>query len=472
MRMYIDGDWCEGANKMPVVEPYTGDTIDTVPDADADDVERTLAAAVRRAREMAALTAYERAQILNRAADQCAAEVETLTTLIAREVGKPIAEARGEAGRAADMLRLAAFEGSQLRGETLPLDANAATTGKLGFTLRHPCGVVVAITPFNYPSLLVLHKIGPALATGNAVILKPATNTPLTALALTRILLEDGLPPNALQCITGSGARLGPALCADPRVRNISFTGSTAVGEAIAACAGVKKLSLELGSACPMVVMPDADLDAVAKATATAGYVNAGQVCISLQRVLVHEKVYGDYLDAVKAPVEAIKVGGSLEPDTQLSAMITETEAERVGAWVDEAMADGAQLVTGGARDGAVMQPTLLADVKPEMRVFKDEVFGPAVAATPVSDIDHAIELANDSRYGLAAAIFTQDVRNAMRFAQAAESGNVHVNWTPLWRADLMPYGGVKGSGFGKEGIRYAAEEMTEMKTVVFHGLD
>jgi len=466
MRMYIDGDWCDSAQKMSVVEPYTGDTIDTVPDASTEDVEHTLAAAVRGAREMAALTAYERAQILNRAADQCAAEVETLTTLIAREVG-----------RAADMLRLAAFEGSQLRGETLPLDANAATTGKLGFTLRHPCGVVVAITPFNYPSLLVLHKIGPALATGNAVILKPATNTPLTALALTRILLEAGLPPNALQCITGSGARLGPALCADPRVRKISFTGSTAVGEAIAGCTGVKKLSLELGSACPMVVMPDADLDAVAKATATAGYVNAGQVCISLQRVLVHEKVYGDYLDAVKAPVEAIKVGGSLEPGTQLSAMITETEAERVSAWVDEAVAHGAQLVTGGARDGAVMQPTLLADVKPEMRVFKDEVFGPAVAATPVSatpvsDIDHAIELANDSRYGLAAAIFTQDVRNAMRFAQAAESGNDHVNWTPLWRADLMPYGGVKGSGFGKESIRYAAEEMTEMKTVVFHGLD
>jgi len=330
----------------------------------------------------------------------------------------------------------------------------------------------VAITPFNYPSLLVLHKIGPALATGNAVILKPATNTPLTALTLTRILLESGLPANGIQCITGSGARLGPALCADPRVRKISFTGSTAVGEAIAGVAGVKKLSLELGSACPMVVMPDADLDAVAKATAVAGYVNAGQVCISLQRVLVHEKVYGDYLDAVKTPVEEIRIGGSLEPETQLSAMISESEAARVGAWVDEAVESGARLVTGGEREGAVMQPTLLADVKPEMRVSADEVFGPAVAATPVADIEDAIRLANDSRYGLAAAIFTKDVTDAMRFAQAAESGNVHVNWTPLWRADLMPYGGVKGSGFGKEGVRYAAEEMTEMKTVVFHGLD
>jgi len=471
MRMYIDGTWTDGPKTLSVVAPYTGEEIDTVPDAGPAEIERTLAAAARGARAMAALTGYERAQILNRAADLAAEKVEALARTIALESGKPLAEARGEAGRAADMIRLAAFEGTQMRGESLPLDANAATTGKLGFTLRHPCGVVVAITPFNYPLLLVLHKIGPALATGNAVILKPARNTPLTALKLTELFLEAGLPENGLQCITGSGGTLGPALCADDRVRKISFTGSTAVGEAITRVAGVKKLSLELGSNCPMVVMPDADLEQVAAATATAGYVNAGQVCISLQRVLVHRDIYVDYLDAVKAPVQAIRVGPSLGEDTQLSAMISETEAERVGDWVEEAVGNGARLLTGGNRDGAIFEPTVVADVDPKMRVFADEVFGPAVAVTPVSDIDDAVRLANDSRYGLAAAIFTQDVTNAMRFAREAESGNVHVNWTPLWRADLMPYGGVKGSGFGKEGIRYAAEEMTELKTVVVHGL-
>ena len=471
MHMYIDGGWTEGSKTLRVVAPYAGEEIDTVPDAGPAEVERTLAAAGRGARAMAALTGYERAQILNRAADLVAGQVEELALTIAQEVGKPLAEARGEASRAADLIRLSAFEGTQMRGESLPLDANAATKGKLGFTLRHPCGVVLAITPFNYPLLLVLHKIGPALATGNAVILKPARNTPLTALKLTALFLEAGLPENGLQCITGSGSTLGPALCADARVRKISFTGSTAVGEEITRVAGVKKLSLELGSNCPMVVMPDADLDQVAAATATAGYVNAGQVCISLQRVLVHRDVYADYLDAVKAPIEAIRVGPSLGEDTQLSAMISETEAERVGDWVDEAVGSGARLVTGGQRDGAIFAPTVVADVNPQMKVFADEVFGPAVAVTPVSDIDDAIRLTNDSRYGLGAAIFTRDVTNAMRFAQEAESGNVHINWTPLWRADLMPYGGVKGSGFGKEGVRYAAEEMTELKTVVVHGL-
>jgi glyceraldehyde-3-phosphate dehydrogenase (NADP+) len=307
--------------------------------------------------------------------------------------------------------------------------------------------VVVAITPFNYPLLLVMHKVGPALAAGNAVILKPAASTPLTALKFTRILIEAGLPENALQCITGSGSTLGPMLCADDR------------------------MSLELGANSLLVVLQDADLDAVSAATALGGYVNAGQVCISTQRVLVARTVYADFLDALKPRVEAIKVGDPLHADTRLGPMISEREAQRVDDWIDDAVRNGARVVTGAQRSGALYAPTIVADVKPEMRISCDELFGPAVAVTPVDDLNQAIALANDSRYSLGAGIFTQNLDSAMRFVHEVQTGNVHVNWTPLWRADFMPYGGFKGSGIGKEGPRYAIQEMTELKTVVIHGV-
>ena len=471
MKMFVDEKWRAGARRIAVTSPWSGETLDEVPDADDAAAEAALACAARGAKVMARMTAHARYEILLRAADLCAARAEALAQTLSAETGKPITEARTEAGRGAELLRLAAFEGSQLRGETLPLDAAPNAADKFGFTLRAPCGVVVAITPFNFPLLLVLHKIAPALASGNSVILKPASATPLCALQLTEILLEAGLPGNALQCITGGGGRLGKILCSDKRVRKISFTGSTEVGEAITACAGIKKLSLELGSASPTLIMADADLEQAAAATAVGGYVNAGQVCISLQRVLVERPVYADYLDAVRAPVEGIAVGAPQDEATALSAMIAEREAARVEGWVNEAVAGGARLVTGGGRDGAVLQPTVVADVTPAMRLFRDEVFGPAVAVTPVQDFRDALRHANDSRYGLSASLFTRDITCAMRFARAVESGNVHLNWTPLWRADLMPYGGVKNSGIGREGVRYAVEEMTEIKNVVVHGV-
>jgi glyceraldehyde-3-phosphate dehydrogenase (NADP+) len=311
----------------------------------------------------------------------------------------------------------------------------------------------------------------PALAAGNAVILKPASRTPLTALLLTRLLLEAGLPANAIQCVTGSGADVGTALCADERVRKISFTGSTEVGRRIAAVAGIKRLSLELGANCPVVVLADADLDQTAAAAALGGYVNAGQVCISVQRILVDRGVYGDFLDALVPRVEAIRVGDPSSEDTQLSALISEGEARRVEATVREAVDSGAKLLTGGGRSGAVVEPTVVADVDPSSPLSRDELFGPAVAVTPVSGIEEAIALANDSSYGLGAGVFTSNVGNALRFARDVDCGSIQINWTPLWRADLMPYGGLKGSGIGKEGPRYAIEEMTELKTVVFHGI-
>lgn len=472
MKMYINREWVNGRKSSEVLSPYSGEVVDTVPDATSEQVEQCLAAAVRGASQMSQLTAYERYKILMKAADIISGRVEDFAKTVSFEEGKPLSESRGEASRMPDLLRLCAFEGSQLRGETLPVDAQAGTRGKIGLTLRVPCGVVLAISPFNYPLLLVLHKVAPALAAGNAVILKPASTTPFSSLKLTQTLLEAGLPADALQCITGSGSRLGPMLSADSRVRKISFTGSTEVGEKLAQVAGVKKLSLELGSNSPLVVLPDADLDRVAEATAIGGYVNAGQVCISTQRVLVHRQAYADFLSALKSRVEAIKVGDPFAGDTKLSAMITVAEAQRVEAWVKEAVSGGARVITGGARQGAVFAPTVVADVEPRMRIFREELFGPAVGVTPVDTVDEAISLANNSSYGLGAGIFTRDVNTAWRFAREVQCGTVQINWTSLWRADLMPYGGFKGSGIGREGPRYAIEEMTELKTVVFHGID
>jgi acyl-CoA reductase-like NAD-dependent aldehyde dehydrogenase len=468
MRMFVAGEW-RGAETEPIEQPYSGELVDRVPAATVEDVEQALTAAVAGARAMAELTAWERSEILNRAADLLAARHEDLARTISLEEGKPLAEARLEVGRSPELLRLCAFEGTQLRGETLPLDAASNGAGKFGLTLRVPCGVVVAITPFNYPLLLVVHKVGPALAAGNALVLKPAGRTPLVALKLTELLLEAGIPELGIQCITGSGPAIGPLLCADSRVRKISFTGSADAGEAITRVAGIKRVSLELGANSPLIVLADADVEQVAAATAVGGYTNAGQACISTQRVLVDRRVYGDLLEALTPKVEAIATGDPLDESTQLSAMITEQEAQRVGAWIEEAVAEGARVVTGGVRDGAVYAATVVADVEPTMRISRSELFGPAVALSPVAGIEEALALANDSDYGLSAGIYTRDVDAALAFARRAEAGNVHINGTPTWRADLMPYGGFKRSGIGKEGPRYAVAEMTEQKTIVVH---
>jgi len=465
--MYVAGEWIDRADET-VCSPFDGAPVGTVPVASAAEAERALRAAVSGAAAMRALPAPERVAILRRAADRADEEAEELAHTIAREAGKPLAEARGEAGRAGELLRLSAVEGARVHGETLALD----DPGKLGFTLRQPCGVVVAITPFNYPLLLVLHKVGPALAAGNAVILKPASQTPLTALALTRLLIGAGLPEHALQCLTGSGHELGPLLCGDSRVRKVSFTGSSAVGERIARTAGVKRLSLELGASCPTLVLRDADIDRAAEAIAAGGYVNAGQVCISVQRVLVDRAVHADLLDAVMPRVAALRAGDPLDAVTTMGPLISAGEAERVEASLRAAADRGARVLLGGERDGTLMSAAVVDDVASGDPLSQEELFGPAIAVTVVDDVQDAIRVANDSRYGLGAGVFTRDIRAAMRFVREVDCGALHINWTPLWRADAMPYGGLKESGLGKEGPRYAVQEMTELKTVVFHDLD
>ncbi|HEY4309410.1 MAG TPA: aldehyde dehydrogenase family protein [Pirellulales bacterium] len=469
MKMFLAGRWLDKAQQSQVKNPFDGSVIDTVPKADAADVEAALAGAVNGAADMRGTTGYQRYEILHRASEIMRTRADELGRLISQEEGKTLAEGRGEALRAVETMELSAEEAKRISGELLPLDGASGGAGKLGFTLRVPCGVVVAISPFNFPLNLVCHKVGPALAAGNAVVCKPASDTPLSALKLTEILLEAGLPPSGIACLTGAGGEIGGALARDPRVRKISFTGSRDVGEKLCQTAGLKRVTMELGSNSPLIVMHDADLAKVARATVTTGYGNAGQVCISTQRVIVMDKVYDQFLDVLQPQVAALRIGDQLDPQTQMGPMIRESDAQRVEQWIVDAAAGGARVLAGGKRQGSLVEPTLVADVRPDMRISCDELFGPAVAVTRAANIDEAIRLANDTNYGLSAGIFTQNIDWAIRFAREVESGNLHINWGPGWRADLMPYGGLKESGMGKEGPKYAIAEMTELKTVVIH---
>jgi acyl-CoA reductase-like NAD-dependent aldehyde dehydrogenase len=473
VKLLIGGQWVEAVSgrQDEVTSPFDGSVVGSVSLAGLEDVDTALAAATEGARVWRRTPAHQRMRILLQAAALADERAEAIAQTISAEAGKAITEARGEASRSGELIRLAAFEGTQLYGDSLPLDANKGTGfDKIGFTVRQPVGVVVAITPFNYPALLVLHKVAPALAAGNAVVLKPARTTPLTALALAACFVDAGLPEGVLSVLTGAGGELGDALVSDPRVNKISFTGSTGIGTRITQLAGVKKLSLELGASCPVVVLPDADIDAAAAAVALGGFVNAGQVCISVQRVITHPKISGDFLDALVPRVQKISTGNPGSTDTGMGTLITQQEAERVERSIRTAVDSGATLLTGGDRDGAIISPAVVSGVDPSSPFSQDELFGPAVAVSTAEDWQSAIAQANGTAYGLGAGIFTSDVSGAVRAIREIDAGTIHINWTPLWRADLMPYGGLKGSGIGKEGPRSAVAEMTDVKTVILHG--
>jgi glyceraldehyde-3-phosphate dehydrogenase (NADP+) len=470
MRMFVAAEWQDRTAVSNVTNPFNGEVIDTVPRGTAADVDAALATLQDGAKLMRRMPSAERCRILRTAVERIRQRAEEFARTITLEEGKILAESRLEVSRGCETLEVSAEEAKRITGEVLPLDAAPGGVGKLGFTLRVPCGIVAAITPFNFPLNLVTHKVGPAIAAGNAVLIKPAGDTPLTALKLVEVLLEAGLPPQAIACITGSGSELGTAICTDKRVRKISFTGSYDVGAAICRMAGVKRVTMELGSNSPVIVMDDADLDKAAQLVAASGFANAGQVCISAQRILTPRARTGDFLDALKPRVEALTTGNPLDDATKMGPMVREVDAARVESWVREAAASGATLVTGGTRRGTLHAPTILANVSPNQRVSCDELFGPAVAVTPFTDFDEALALANGTNYGLSASIFTRDLDRALRFAREVDAGNLHINWGTQWRADFMPYGGLKDSGTGKEGPRYAIREMTEEKMVVIHG--
>jgi glyceraldehyde-3-phosphate dehydrogenase (NADP+) len=470
MRMFYAAQWRDAAKKIEVRNPFDDTVIDTVPSATAEDVEAALVGAVAGAAIMAKTPGYKRYQILLKAAQLMAERADDLGRTISLEEGKTLVEGKMEVLRAKETMELSAEEAKRIEGELLPLDGASGGAGKLGFTLRVPCGVVAAITPFNFPLNLVTHKVGPALAAGNSVIVKPAGDTPLSALRLVEILLEAGLPPEAIACVTGPGKVVGEAIVRDSRVRKVSFTGSRDVGEHLCSIAGIKRVTMELGSNSPLVVMPDADLAKVAEAAVMTGYGNAGQVCISTQRVIALGKQYDDLLDILTPKVAALRVGNQLDPQTQMGPMVREADAVRVAEWIEEAKAGGARVLTGGKRRGTIVEPAVVADLKPSMKLSCEELFGPAVGVTKVESIEEAIAVANNTRYGLSAAVFTQNIDWALKFARQVESGNIHINWGTAWRADLMPYGGLKDSGLGKEGPKYAVQEMTETKTVIIHG--
>ena len=469
MKMYINGQWIDKAETIPVFNPFDQSLLDTVPRGTSADVELAITSAVRGAVAMGKLTSFERYSILRRTADIMAERAEDLGQTITKEEGKVIAEGRGEVQRAIQTITGSAEEAKRIHGETIPLDAAPGNVNQFGFTIRVPVGVVAAIAPFNFPLNLVCHKVGPAIAAGNAVVLKPAGDTPLSALKLTEILLEAGLPEEAIQCVTGPGGEIGDTLTGDPRVRKITFTGSMEVGDRICRNAGIKRVTMELGSNSPLIIMSDADIEKVAAATVASGFANAGQVCISTQRVLADRRIYADFLDALAPATEAFNTGNPLDDSVRMGPMIRASDADRVGQWISEAVDQGARILVGGDHEGTMHAPTVVVDTKPDMKVSREELFGPAVAVSSFDNIDEALAMANDSRFGLSAGIFTQNIDWAMRFAREVQSGNLHINSSPQWRADLMPYGGLKDSGMGKEGPGYAIQEMTELKMVVFH---
>lgn len=456
-----------GAGVIEVRSPYDGRLVGSVASADESHLDRAVSAAAAVLRQ-GALPLHRRAEILDAAARVAAERVELLARTICDEAAKPIRHARVEAQRAADTLRFSAAAARSLTGETVPLDASAGGEGKLGFVLRVPVGVVAAITPFNFPLNLVLHKLGPAVAAGCPVVLKPASATPLSAHLAADLFEEAGLPAGWINVVPCSGATANH-LVTHPDVAMITFTGSREVGWSIRAAAPRKKVSLELGNNSPVIIEPDGDWEAAAAKIRVAGYSHAGQSCISTQRVYVHKEVARDFSETLARSVESLVVGDPAAEETEVSSLITSYDARRVRTWVEEAVNSGARLLAGGGDPGGegVVRPVLLTDVTRDMKVCSEEVFGPVVALIGYTDLADALEQANDSDYGLQAAIFTSDLSAAMRAARTLEYGAVLINEVPTWRVDQMPYGGTKDSGNTREGPAYVVREMTEPRLVV-----
>lgn len=469
MKMLIAGEWVGKSERIEVRHPYDGSLVDTVPAGDTGDIDRAILAAREGFAEMQRLPSHERSAILARCAGLLCERREDFAVTIAREVGKTIREARLEVGRAIQTFTLAAEEAKRIHGETIPLDSAPGSERKIGFYLRTPVGLIAAITPFNFPLNLVAHKVAPALAAGNAVVLKPATATPLSALRMAELLLQSGLPKKALNVVTGVGGAIGNALVTDPRIRMVTFTGSLEVGRQIAASAGLKKMTMELGSNSAVIVMDGADLAQAAARIAVGGYTLAGQVCISVQRVFVQEAVFESFLKELSSRVTSLKVGDPLDEATDMGPMISEGAAVKAEEWIQEAVDRGGRAAIRGSRKGSILQPAILTHVPRRCKIWSEEAFAPLVMVNPFATIDQAIEMVNDSKYGLQAGIFTRDLSTAFEAVKGLEVGGVIVNDVPTYRADLMPYGGVKDSGLGREGVRFAVEEMTELKMVAIN---
>jgi acyl-CoA reductase-like NAD-dependent aldehyde dehydrogenase len=464
-RLYLDGQWRDGAGTAAVGNPYDGSPVGSYALATPAQVTEAIAAAHRA--HTAGLPAHVRADVLDRTREVVARRAEEFARMLCAEAGKPISTARAEVARALTTLRLAADEARRLPGEAVALDGFAAGAGLIALTVPEPRGVVAAITPFNFPLNLVLHKVGPAIAAGCPVVLKPSERTPLTAGLLVEAFAEAGLPAGWLNLVTGDPRQVVPVLQADDRVAVLTFTGSAAVGWELKAASPRKHHVLELGSNTAMIVDADADLDAAVAAAVAAGFGYAGQACVSLQRLFVHADVLAEFVPRLATAAAALTVGDPADPDTDVGPLISPEATERVRSWLADAVAAGARIVTGGGRRGPVLEPTVITDVAAESPLRCAEVFGPVVTVVAVKDVAEGIAAANDSRFGLNASVFTNDLANALRFARDAQAGSVLINLPPSYRADQMPYGGVKDSGQGREGVKYAVESLLAAKLVV-----
>ena len=467
-QLFINGKWEEGVQYEELRSPYNQEVISMIPLATKEQVENAIASAQQTTKTMRNLTAFERAEILEKVSDLFTERLEECALILASENAKPLKAARGEIVRTAETYKFAAEEAKRLHGETVPLDAAKSGKGRFGYTKREPLGVIAAITPFNFPFNLVAHKLGPAFAAGNTVVLKPASQTPLSAIMTAKLFEEAGLPKGALNVVTGKGSVVGDLLVQDDRVKMITFTGSVPVGMRIKEKAGLKRVTLELGSNAAVIIDSTDDLETAAARCAEGAFNFAGQVCISVQRIYVNENVFEEFVGKLKYYTRQLVLGDPKSETTDVSSLINPNETDRIDKWVQEAKADGAKVVYGGKQDGTVFQPTILVNTNEKLSVSCNEAFGPVVSVNSYKTWDEAISLVNDSEYGLQAGVYTTNIQKAFEAADRLEVGGVIINDIPTFRVDNMPYGGVKNSGVGKEGIKYSTEEMTELKFVSF----
>ncbi len=466
--LFINGQWREAGEYAPLYSPYSGECIAEIAQATEADVDAAIQAAKEAGKIMAKMPASQRALILEKAAKIIEERTEELARILALEAAKPVRTGRTEIARTVQTYKFAAEEAKRIHGETVPLDAAPGGENRIAYTTRKPIGVVGAITPFNFPLNLVAHKLGPAFAAGNTVVLKPASQTPLSSLILADIFKEAGLPDGALNIVTGRGAVVGDQLVRDQRIAAITFTGSPEVGIAMKNKAGLKRVTLELGSNSAVIIDENVEITkALIDRCVVGAFSFSGQVCISLQRVYVHQSKYETFVSMFKEAAERQVVGDPLDEATDMSALISQKDVARMASWVASARERGASTVTGGEQiSDRLYPPTILVDVPSDVPVSCQEVFGPLVVVTPFATIDEAIAAVNDSRFGLQAGIYTNDIHAAMKAAEELEVGGVMINDIPTFRVDNMPYGGVKDSGVGREGIKYAVEEMTELKLI------
>ncbi len=467
-KMYAAGKWADRERVIEVRDPQDNQLVDTVPAASVDDMLQCIEEAKEGAKTAASMPVHERMAVINKAADHIETNLEEYAYTISREGSKTIREARGEVYRCIQTLRISAEEARRIQGETISFDQQPGSENRVGYYYHVPVGIIGAITPFNDPLNLVAHKVGPAVASGNAIIVKPATATPLSALLLAEAFAQAGLPPKVLSVITGYGNEIGDALVTHPAVRMISFTGGLEAGEEITRKAGLKKISMELGSNSPVIVLEDADLAEAIEASISGAFSAAGQNCLSVQRIYIHDSRIDSFQEGLVARTKQYTVGDKQSELTDMGPLISEKEAIRVEDTVEEAISRGAVLLEGGKRDGAFYTPTVLTNVPEDCKIAKEEIFGPVVLLYPFEDFETAIEKANNVRFGLQAGIFTNDVRKAHQAIERMDVGGIMINDSSDYRIDAMPFGGMKNSGLGREGIKCSIKEMTEPKVVCY----